>query len=42
MPGIVVCNRRWGMGSDDFVFPAVAEIILRLAWWVYNSSGNEY
>lgn len=32
MPGIKVFGRRWAVGSDDFVFPAAAEIILRSAW----------
>jgi sn1-specific diacylglycerol lipase len=32
MPGVIVFNRRWGIGSDDFVFPAAGELILRIAW----------
>ncbi|XP_060067139.1 diacylglycerol lipase-beta-like [Ylistrum balloti] len=34
MPGIILFGRRWGIGSDDFVFPVVAEIFLRLAWLI--------
>ncbi|KAF8776834.1 diacylglycerol lipase-beta-like [Argiope bruennichi] len=34
MPGIVIFKRRWRIGSDDFVFPALAEFFLRLIWFV--------
>ncbi|XP_033734525.1 sn1-specific diacylglycerol lipase beta-like isoform X2 [Pecten maximus] len=34
MPGLILFGRRWGIGSDDFVFPVVAEIFLRLAWLI--------
>ncbi|XP_069123504.1 diacylglycerol lipase-beta-like isoform X2 [Argopecten irradians] len=34
MPGIILFGRRWGIGSDDFVFPVVAEIFLRSAWLI--------
>ena len=32
MPGIFAFNRRWEIGSDDFVFPAFGELIIRIAW----------
>ncbi|GFX64699.1 sn1-specific diacylglycerol lipase beta [Trichonephila clavipes] len=34
MPGIVMFKRRWRIGSDDFVFPALAEFVLRLMWFI--------
>ncbi|GIX70250.1 diacylglycerol lipase-beta [Caerostris extrusa] len=34
MPGIVMFKRRWRIGSDDFVFSALAEFFLRLIWFV--------
>ncbi|KAM9424672.1 diacylglycerol lipase-beta [Pholidichthys leucotaenia] len=34
MPGIVVFGRRWGIGSDDFVFPGSFELFIRLLWWI--------
>ncbi|GFR34166.1 sn1-specific diacylglycerol lipase beta [Trichonephila clavata] len=34
MPGIVMFKRRWRIGSDDFVFPALAEFVLRLIWFI--------
>lgn len=34
MPGIVVFKRRWSVGSDDFVVPAVLLLLLHSAWWV--------
>ncbi|XP_035230504.1 diacylglycerol lipase-beta-like [Stegodyphus dumicola] len=33
MPGIVMFKRRWRIGSDDFVFPALAELGMRLIWF---------
>lgn len=38
MPGIVIFGRRWAVGSDDFVFPAATEILLRAAWYVVLAS----
>lgn len=32
MPGLIAFRRRWGIGSDDFVFPALLELFLRLVW----------
>ncbi|XP_022255756.1 sn1-specific diacylglycerol lipase beta-like isoform X2 [Limulus polyphemus] len=32
MPGLVACNRRWGIGSDDLLFPALFEIGIRMLW----------
>nr|XP_022316925.1 sn1-specific diacylglycerol lipase beta-like isoform X2 [Crassostrea virginica] len=32
MPGLIAFQRRWGIGSDDFVFPALLELFLRLVW----------
>ncbi|CAH1799397.1 unnamed protein product [Owenia fusiformis] len=32
MPGIVVFKRRWSVGSDDLVVPAVFLIVLHLIW----------
>ncbi|XP_021375697.1 sn1-specific diacylglycerol lipase beta-like isoform X2 [Mizuhopecten yessoensis] len=37
MPGLIMFGRRWGIGSDDFVFPVLAEIFLRLAWLIAMS-----
>ncbi|XP_076442835.1 diacylglycerol lipase-beta-like isoform X2 [Babylonia areolata] len=34
MPGIYLLKRRWAIGSDDFVFPSVAELCLRIAWLI--------
>lgn len=31
MPQFVAFNRRWAIGSDDFVFPGLMEIVLRTA-----------
>uniref|UniRef100_K1PTG8 Sn1-specific diacylglycerol lipase beta n=1 Tax=Magallana gigas TaxID=29159 RepID=K1PTG8_MAGGI len=36
MPGLIAFRRRWGIGSDDFVFPALLELFLRLV--CYNAS----
>ncbi|KAL4232804.1 hypothetical protein ACF0H5_007490 [Mactra antiquata] len=32
MPGIVVFGRRWSVGSDDLVVPALPLVIIHLAW----------
>ena len=32
MPQLVAFSRRWTIGSDDFVFPGLMEIVLRIAW----------
>jgi len=32
MPGVAAFSRRWTIGSDDFVFPAFGELILRSVW----------
>ncbi|XP_056912325.1 diacylglycerol lipase-beta isoform X1 [Takifugu flavidus] len=34
MPGLVVFNRRWGIASDDFVFPGLFELFIRILWWI--------
>ncbi|KAL5018349.1 hypothetical protein ScPMuIL_004071 [Solemya velum] len=34
MPGLVAFNRRWGIGSDDLVYPGILEIFLRLVWLI--------
>ncbi|XP_005998437.1 diacylglycerol lipase-beta [Latimeria chalumnae] len=34
MPGLVVFGRRWGIASDDLVFPGAFELFLRLIWWI--------
>uniref|UniRef100_H3D1S2 Diacylglycerol lipase-beta n=1 Tax=Tetraodon nigroviridis TaxID=99883 RepID=H3D1S2_TETNG len=34
MPGLVVFNRRWGIASDDFVFPGLFELFIRVLWWI--------
>ncbi|XP_055930624.1 diacylglycerol lipase-alpha-like isoform X2 [Argiope bruennichi] len=34
MPGIVVFKRRWSVGSDDFVVPAVILLLLHTAWLI--------
>lgn len=31
---MVVFGRRWGIASDDLVFPGVAELIIRIIWWI--------
>ncbi|CAG5114884.1 unnamed protein product, partial [Candidula unifasciata] len=32
MPGLILFNRRWAVGSDDFVFPCLAEALVRIVW----------
>ncbi|XP_049419485.1 diacylglycerol lipase-beta [Epinephelus fuscoguttatus] len=34
MPGLVVFGRRWGIASDDLVFPGCVELFLRILWWI--------
>uniref|UniRef100_A0A8C3AIG3 Diacylglycerol lipase-beta n=1 Tax=Cyclopterus lumpus TaxID=8103 RepID=A0A8C3AIG3_CYCLU len=34
MPGIVVFGRRWGIASDDLVFPGCFELFVRVLWWI--------
>ncbi|NWW55307.1 DGLA lipase, partial [Pedionomus torquatus] len=37
MPGIVVFRRRWSVGSDDLVLPAVFLFLLHTTWFVILS-----
>jgi sn1-specific diacylglycerol lipase len=32
MPGIVVFRRRWSVGSDDLVLPAIFLFLLHTTW----------
>uniref|UniRef100_A0A8C6VXG1 Diacylglycerol lipase-beta n=1 Tax=Nothobranchius furzeri TaxID=105023 RepID=A0A8C6VXG1_NOTFU len=34
MPGMVAFGRRWGIASDDLVFPGIFELFLRVIWYV--------
>ncbi|XP_077359071.1 diacylglycerol lipase-beta [Festucalex cinctus] len=34
MPGMVVFGRRWGIASDDLVFPGAFELFIRALWWI--------
>ncbi|GLD72078.1 sn1-specific diacylglycerol lipase beta [Lates japonicus] len=34
MPGMVVFGRRWGIASDDLVFPGAFELFVRVLWWI--------
>ncbi|XP_030256622.1 sn1-specific diacylglycerol lipase beta [Sparus aurata] len=34
MPGLVVFGRRWGIASDDLVFPGCFELFVRVLWWI--------
>jgi hypothetical protein len=34
MPALVICGRRWYIGSDDFVIPAFSDLLFRLAWLI--------
>ncbi|XP_061912291.1 diacylglycerol lipase-beta-like [Entelurus aequoreus] len=34
MPGMVVFARRWGIASDDLVFPGSFELLVRVVWWI--------
>ena len=33
MPGIVLYNRRWALGSDDILLPAAVLATLHITWW---------
>ncbi|CDW57408.1 Sn1 specific diacylglycerol lipase beta [Trichuris trichiura] len=35
MPSIRMFNRRWAVGSDDFVFPALTEAFVRSIWLAF-------
>ncbi|KAL4240297.1 hypothetical protein ACF0H5_001090 [Mactra antiquata] len=37
MPQLVAFNRKWSIGSDDFVYPGIGEIVLRLIWLIVVS-----
>lgn len=37
MPGMVMFRRRWSVGSDDLVLPALFLFILHCIWWVSNT-----
>lgn len=32
-------NRRWGIASDDFVFPGLFELLIRVLWYVTECPG---
>uniref|UniRef100_A0A8C6SQ79 Diacylglycerol lipase-beta n=1 Tax=Neogobius melanostomus TaxID=47308 RepID=A0A8C6SQ79_9GOBI len=34
MPGMVAFGRRWGIASDDLVFPGSFEMLIRVLWWI--------
>ena len=34
MPGMVMFRRRWSVGSDDLVLPALFLFLLHCIWWV--------
>ena len=34
MPGMVLFRRRWSVGSDDLVLPALFLFLLHSIWWV--------
>lgn len=34
MPGMVAFGRRWGIASDDLVFPGAFELFVRILWWI--------
>nr|XP_046207950.1 diacylglycerol lipase-beta-like isoform X1 [Oncorhynchus gorbuscha] len=34
MPGMVAFGRRWGIASDDLVFPGSFELFVRVLWWI--------
>ena len=36
MPPMVVCGKRWNVGSDDFVIPSLLAILVRLIRWKHN------
>lgn len=37
MPGMVMFRRRWSVGSDDLVLPALFLFLLHCIWWVKSS-----
>lgn len=37
MPGMVMFRRRWSVGSDDLVLPALFLFLLHCIWWVFLS-----
>lgn len=37
MPGLIAFGRKWGIGSDDFVFPGSLEIFFRVIWLIFIS-----
>ncbi|KAK3090708.1 hypothetical protein FSP39_013912 [Pinctada imbricata] len=45
MPALTAFGRRWSVGTDDFVFPGLLEIFVRVVWLiaisiVYNYHGS--
>ncbi|KAL4239389.1 hypothetical protein ACF0H5_000206 [Mactra antiquata] len=34
MPQLALFGRNWSIGSDDFVFPGIADCFLRVAWFI--------
>ncbi|KAM6951225.1 diacylglycerol lipase-beta [Aplochiton taeniatus] len=34
MPGMFAFGRRWGIASDDLVFPGAFELFIRILWWI--------
>ncbi|XP_064641653.1 diacylglycerol lipase-beta-like [Lineus longissimus] len=34
MPGLILFNRRWHVGDDDFVFRGIMEMVFRAAWLI--------
>lgn len=38
MPGIVIFQRRWSVGSDDLVVPGLFLFIIHTIWWVCSYS----
>ena len=41
MPGIVLYNRRWALGSDDILLPAVALALVHMIWWDFWIWGRD-
>ena len=41
MPGIVLYNRRWALGSDDILLPAVALALVHIIWWDFWIWGRD-
>ena len=42
MPGIVLYNRRWALGSDDILLPAVALALVHIIWWDFLFGAEIY